>query len=106
MLATRTNGVICVNTLTPAQEALSSLFAGMTDVPDEKRFDGWKWDTMTTGSPALEDAVAAFDCRITQVIEVGTHDVFICEVDSVRTGPVHEGLIYYARGYHKVAGPT
>jgi len=104
--ATRTNGVICVNTLTPAQEALSSLFAGMTDVPDEKRFDGWKWDTMTTGSPALEDAVAAFDCRITQVIEVGTHDVFICEVDSVRTGPVHEGLIYYARGYHKVAGPT
>ncbi|HEY4174077.1 MAG TPA: flavin reductase [Rhodopila sp.] len=47
-----------------------------------------------------------FDCRITQVIEVGTHDIFICSVEAVRTGSAHEGLIYYGRGYHKVAGQT
>ena len=101
---TRQNGVVCVNTLTPAQEALSPLFAGMTDIPDEMRFEGWTWDTMVTGAPALDGAVAVFDCRIVQVVEVGTHDVFICSVEAVRVGPVHEGLIYYGRGYHKVVG--
>jgi flavin reductase len=46
--------------------------------------------------------VVAFDCRITQTVTVGTHDVFFCEVEAVLTGSLHEGLIYYGRGYHRV----
>ena len=98
------NQVLCVNTLTPAQESLSPIFAGMTDHKDHERFDTHKWHTMETGAPVLDQAVAAFDCRITQIVESGTHDVFFCSVEAVRTGPHHEGLIYYARGYHKVVG--
>ena len=37
------------------------------------------------------------------VVEVGTHDVFFCSVEAVRIGSAHEGLIYYGRGYHRVA---
>ena len=39
---------------------------------------------------------------IPQIVEVGTHDVFICPVEAVEVGTMHEGLIYYARGYHRI----
>jgi flavin reductase len=104
--AMKRNGVVCVNTLTPAQEGLSPVFAGMTEHTMDERFDGYSWHTLETGAPVLDQAVVAFDCRISQVVEVGTHDVFFCTVEAVRTGSAHEGLIYYGRGYHKVAGQT
>lgn len=96
------NMVLCVNTLTPGQEALSPMFAGMTDHTDEARFHSHAWHTMETGAPVLDQALAVFDCRITQVVESGTHDVFFCSVEAVRTGSAKEGLIYYGRGYHAV----
>jgi flavin reductase len=102
--AMRQNSVLCVNTLTPAQEGLSPIFAGMTQHTMNERFDGYAWRTLETGSPVLDQAVVVFDCRITQIVEVGTHDVFFCSVEAVRTGTAHEGLIYYGRGYHKVSG--
>lgn len=101
--AMKQNGVLCVNTLTPAQEGLSPVFAGMTQHTMNERFDGYAWHTLQTGAPVLDQAVVVFDCRITQIVEVGTHDVFFCSVEAVRTGPAHEGLIYYGRGYHRVS---
>ena len=101
--AMKTNGVLCVNTLTPAQEGLSPVFAGMTKHAMNERFDGYAWHRLQTGAPVLDQAVVAFDCKINQIVEVGTHDDFFCSVEAVRTGTAHEGLIYYGRGYHKVA---
>jgi flavin reductase len=98
-----TNQVLCVNTLTPAQEGLSPIFAGMTDHTDEERFTGHDWHTLETGAPVLDKALVVFDCRITQIVEAGTHDVFFCSVEAVRVGTAKEGLIYYGRGYHTVA---
>ena len=53
----------------------------------------------------LDGALVAFDCRIERIVEVGTHDIFICPVEAVEVGTEHEGLIYYARGYHRVLMP-
>jgi flavin reductase len=75
----------------------------MTTHTMEARFEGATWHTMLTGAPVLDGSLVAFDCRIDQIIEVGTHDVFICTVDAVEVGEVNEGLIYYARGYHRLA---
>ncbi len=100
--AFKANGVLCVNVLTHGQLEISPIFAGMTEHTMEGRFAAAVWQTLATGAPVLEDAAVAFDCRITQTVEVGTHDVFICEVEAVRTGTLHEGLIYYGRGYHRV----
>ena len=100
--AMKQNAVLCVNTLAGAHEELSPVFAGLTDHTMAARFEGATWHTMTTGAPVLDGALVAFDCRIAQIVEVGTHDVFICEVDAVEVGEVHEGLIYYARGYHRI----
>ena len=101
--AMKANAVLCVNTLASAHEELSPVFAGMTDHTMEARFDGATWHGLTTGAPVLDGALVAFDCRIEQIVEVGTHDVFICSVEAVEVGTVHEGLIYYARGYHRIA---
>jgi flavin reductase len=100
--AMKANAVLCVNTLASAHEGLSPVFAGMTDHTMEARFEGATWHTLLTGAPVLDGALAAFDCRITQVVEVGTHDVFICSVEAVEVGTAHEGLIYYARAYHRI----
>lgn len=103
--AFKANQVLCVNTLSPAREDLSPVFAGMTEHAIEARFDTAEWIDLVTGAPILADATIAFDCRIDRAVEVGTHDVFFCIVEAIHVGPVHEALIYYARGYHRVVRP-
>ena len=98
----KANRVLCVNTLAAEQEALSSLFAGLTDTPVPQRFDAADWTRLVTGAPVLAGAVVSFDCRITQVVEVGTHSVMFCEVQAIQAGENHEGLIYFGRSYHRI----
>ena len=62
--AFKTNGVLCVNTLSGSQQSLSPVFAGLTSHPVDARFDEAAWSILATGSPVLEDAAVAFDCRI------------------------------------------
>jgi len=100
--ALKANGVVCVNTLTAAQQEISPVFAGLTDHTMAGRFDSGAWSTLATGAPVLRDAAVAFDCRIDKAVAVGTHDVFFCIVEAVQLGPAHEGLIYYARSYHRI----
>lgn len=101
--ATKQNGVLCVNVLTHAQQALSPVFGGLTDIAPERRFGFGSWTTISTGAPALIGAAVSFDCRISKIVPAGTHDVLFCEVEDLRTGADHEGLIYFGRSYHRVA---
>ena len=101
----RDNGVLCVNTLAPSQQALSAVFAGLS--PEDSsmlRFGSGEWGTLSTGSPVLVGAAASFDCRITHLVEVGTHSVFFAEVLAIADGGASSGLIYFGRGYHAVGG--
>ncbi len=100
--AIKDNGVLCVNVLTPAQRALSPVFAGMTEHDYPARFGQASWTTLDTGAPVLEEAAASFDCRLAQVSEIGTHSVFFATVVAVRLGATSEALIYFARSYHRV----
>jgi len=98
------NGVLCVNTLAPEHETLSKLFGGGTPVAE--RFAGGEWRPSATGAPMLAGAAAAFDCRIVRSVEVGTHDVLFCEVVGLAADGAQEGLIYFSRRYHRLAGPA
>ena len=100
--AFKANGVLCVNTLAAAQEGLSPVFAGLTDCDMNGRFAAGDWSTLATGAPMLQGALVSFDCRIAQVVEVGTHSVLFCEVVAIASGDGHEGLIYFGRRYHPV----
>ncbi len=98
----KANGVLCVNVLHSAQHALSDLFAGYGDSPMEERFAAAAWSRLSTGSPVLKDALVSFDCRIVQVSEVGTHSVLFCEPAALQFGSSQDGLIYFARAYHRL----
>ncbi len=98
----KANGVLCVNTLMPGHEELSAVFAGRIEAM-EQRFASGNWIRLATGAPVLDDAAASFDCRIASVLEVGTHSVYICEVESIRLSPCRQGLIYFDRTYHRIA---
>ena len=100
--ALRANGVLCVNTLTAGHEDISGIFAGLSGHTMEERFEAGEWSTLTTGALALRGAAVAFDCRIDQVVTVGTHDVFFCVVEAVSVSDVHEALIYLERAYHRL----
>lgn len=92
------NGVLCVNVLGAGQQQLSTLFGGKT--PMAERFAAAEWHASRSGVPVLAEAAAAFECRVVNRTEVGTHDVLFCEVDAVRMGTAAHGLVYFDRRYH------
>lgn len=96
--------VLCVNTLADPHEDLSMAFAGAGGVKDmATRFAGADWTTLATGAPALKGAAVSFDCRVSSVAEVGTHDVLFCEVVAIVEASEPQSLVYYARRFHRVA---
>lgn len=95
------NGVLCVNVLGAAQQAVARTFADRQVSMAERR-ERFDMRVLGTGSPAIDDALVSFDCRITSQQEVGSHAVLLCEVDAVRLGEPAEGLVYFARRYHPV----
>jgi flavin reductase len=100
--AFKANGIFCVNVLAASQQALSPLFAGFDGSPMEQRFAAADWQAAATGAPVLMGAVASFDCRIAQVVEVGTHSVLFGEVLAITEGASCEALMYFRRTYHPI----
>ncbi|VVE23539.1 flavin reductase [Pandoraea anhela] len=92
------NGVICVNTLASSHAEIASVFAGSTGCTIEKRFECGAWERLATGSPILQDALASFDGRITDLVEKGTHTVFFVEVEAVRQS-TGNGLVHFRRNF-------
>jgi len=96
------NGVLCVNTLSAGQQGISNAFSAPSDKADmASRFAAGSWGRLVSGAPVLEGAAASFDCRITEVMEQGTHSVVFAQVEAVRFTDMAAGcLMYYARSYH------
>ncbi|SCC42639.1 NADH-dependent FMN reductase RutF [Kosakonia oryziphila] len=92
------NQALCVNTLAAGQESLSNLFGGKT--PMDERFAAARWLQGETGCPRLADALASFDCHISQVVSVGTHDILFCQIVDISRHPTPEGLVWFDRRYH------
>lgn len=96
------NEVLCVNTVGPAHEALAMAFGGK--VPMAERFDGGGWQTMVTGAPVLEGAVASFDCQVSESRTIGTHEVIFAEIVGVRAQTDVPVSAWFARRFHPLQG--
>lgn len=97
-------GHYAVNVLAAGEDAIATRFA--TPMPPEARFARGAWTTLESGAPILESAAAAFDCRIAQVAEVGSHSIFFGEVIAIALRGAHVMPLLYAHGgYGKFAGP-
>lgn len=96
------NGVLCVNVLSAAQQDVSGLFANR-EVAMAERFARCPARPLATGAPALDGALVNLDGRIVATHEVGTHSVFIVELQRIQVpdgATALPGLAYFNRGYH------
>jgi flavin reductase len=89
-------GAFCVNILRSSDIQLARRFSA----PENRaaRFDGYGWAPLTTGAPALLDALASFDCRVAQTIEIHSHTIFIGNVLSVRLPDTEIAPLLYLDG--------
>lgn len=98
------NRTLCVNTLSAGQEPLQTCLGGKprwTSASPPRA-----GETGETGCPRLEEALASFDCRISQVVSVGTHDILFCDIVSIIRHPAPQGLVWFDRGYHALMRPA
>ena len=87
-------GTFAVNILSRGQEDLARTFAGTGD----KTFDDLPHRIGPLGAPLLEGALAWLECRTTEILDAGDHDVLLGEVLGTG-GSDGEPLIYYDRDY-------
>jgi len=78
----RATDLFAVNILAEDAQALSDCFAGAPVTPSRAEFCGAPYHLGPLGMPILDDAVAAFECRLQTVQDAGDHSVFIGRVES------------------------
>ena len=93
------NGAFCVNILRADQSYVSDTFAGRLKPGSGDKFDCAEWTTIMTGCPRILDPLAAFDCTVIRNDRVGTHHIFVGEVEGVFTETAGSPLIYSHRTY-------
>lgn len=92
----RESGVFAVNVLEIADQALADRFAGAA--AGERRFEGARWTQLRTGAPVLDSGLASFDCRVAQVVDVGTHRIILGAVQAVCVRAAAGKPLLYAYG--------
>ncbi|WP_321871996.1 4-hydroxyphenylacetate 3-monooxygenase, reductase component [Paraburkholderia tropica] len=100
------NRRLCVNVLPGEHEELARHFAGMTSVSMKQRFDLPGWRRGDLGVPVLNDALVSIEGEITEMKEVGSHSVIFVRATKIRVRDDGDSLVYYSRGFHRVARPT
>lgn len=102
--AIRRNGCFCVNLLQGAQSLIADCFAGRIERLRDDRFACADWSRLATGAPALVDALASFDCWLTNEVAFGSHRILLGTVEAcaARDG---DALVYSNCGYG-IAAPA
>lgn len=92
-----------INVLADGQQSLADCFARPTTAEKLTGFCGAEWHEAETGSPILEDALAFFDCRLTERHAGGDHTIFIGEIVAAGFREDAAPLLWYASGYHRLS---
>jgi flavin reductase (DIM6/NTAB) family NADH-FMN oxidoreductase RutF len=100
----RRNGVFCINLLERGQQHVADSFAGRVARWKDDRFACDRWTHLATGSPVLEKALIALDCRLTHELALSTHTVFVGEVVALATAGGMP-LLYADQNYQRLAEP-
>jgi flavin reductase (DIM6/NTAB) family NADH-FMN oxidoreductase RutF len=95
--AIRASGIFAVSVLGVNDQELAERFATPT-IQGETRFETGIWNSLSTGAPTLESALAVFDCRLTRLEEVATHGILFGEILAVRSKTPNAEALLYAHG--------
>lgn len=91
-----------INLLAMDHEKLAERFAAKRAAEDEDRFVHGEWKTGLTGAPLLADALAALDCRVTEIIPLDTHAILIGVVEDIVFGLHRPPLIHFEAGFTSI----
>lgn len=95
--AIRESGVFGVNVLSGGQRAVSERFA----TPGVDRFTEGNWVKAESGLLLLEGACANFACHLVEEVDAGDHQVLIGHIDSFRSAPDRDPLLYLRGSYRE-----
>ena len=95
------SAAFAVNVLRRDQEDLSQRFA----TPGPKSLEGVPLRTAQTGAPVFRDALAWVDCRLTERLPGGDHEIFIGQIVA---GDFEGGdpLLFFGGAYRSIAPDT
>ena len=94
----RNAGVFTVNVLALEDRELADRFS--SGPAGEARFVSGVWDKGETGAPALRSALASFDCRVAQAVDVGTHGILFGHIHALRVREGDVKPLLYAHGQY------
>lgn len=96
------NGYLCVNILAADHLEVAKHFAGMTGVEMNNRFMLHDWQEKIHDLPVLNDALASLQGKIAHLSEVGTHTLFLVELEAINVRADGNGLTYFNRAFHTI----
>jgi flavin reductase (DIM6/NTAB) family NADH-FMN oxidoreductase RutF len=91
-----------VNILAAHHQPVADRFAGRGGVKGVERYAQARWRTLATGALALEDALAAIDCEVEEIIERHSHGIIIGAVRALTIAPAPTDPLVYGRGRYGV----
>ena len=94
----RKSGVFTVNVLETGQREIAGQFGKATAKVGNK-LEGVVYTTGSTGSPLLEQALGAIECRVVQEHPVGDHILFVGEVVDAHLNREGEPLTMKETGF-------
>jgi flavin reductase (DIM6/NTAB) family NADH-FMN oxidoreductase RutF len=89
-----------VNLLRDQERALANRFAGRDGLEGAARYAGTQWTTMLTGTPILENSLAALDCAVEEMLPRYDHSIIIGRVRAIAVSPGSFPLVYWQGDYH------
>ncbi|RVT91320.1 flavin reductase [Sphingomonas crocodyli] len=91
----------CVNLLSERHKDLVGIFSGKKK--GRERFEDGAWTAGECGLPILSDALSALMCKTVSTVDVGTHTLFIGEVESIENHMDIDPLIWVDGGMASAA---
>lgn len=98
----KANSRMAVNILNANQQLAAEYFGGMHPVSMDERFAKFNFTKGQGNLPILQGAIANLEGSIVATHEVGTHTLFIVELDSMKMTEEGDALIYFNRGFHQL----
>ncbi len=83
-------GLFALNMLGKGQQAIAFSMFKPAHV-EVGKISGEPYRAGSTGQPLLESAVAAIECKVTDVVERGDHHIFVAEVVEAHVGKAIAG---------------
>jgi flavin reductase (DIM6/NTAB) family NADH-FMN oxidoreductase RutF len=91
--------IMSVNLLAEGHEDLARRFAAKRASQTDDRFIDSEWRTAVTGAPLFSGALAALDCRVTDIMPLDTHSILVGVVEDIHFGPRGRPLVHFEGGY-------